>query len=70
MVDRMDIGKYGSPCLWFEHLDIMPKVDVGQVLNDHVKAPNVVHLRAKQCKLRFCDQNIGILENRKKDWVG
>ena len=35
--------------MWFEHLDIMTKVDVGEVLNNHVKAANVVHLRRKEC---------------------
>ena len=36
--------KMGSPCLRFEHLNIMTKIDVGEVFNDDVKAPNVIHL--------------------------
>ena len=52
-------GEGDSPCLRFEHLDIMTKIDVGQVLNDHVKAPNVIHLSHKNARMGFVRENEG-----------
>ena len=37
-----------KPSLRLEHLDIMAKIDVGEVLNDHIEAPNMIHLVNKK----------------------